>query len=206
MNDEVQNGRECMTTQTLVETPTFSRRHLWFGLFCLTLVLFAFEPLRKLIGLALNLGNSDLSYIPLIPFISAALVYWDRQRIFSIARTSVVPAAVFFVLGGTVYFLGRSGAVRLNENDHVSLMTAAVIALFFGGFLLLYGSAAFKAALFPLLFLLLAIPLPTHILDVVVKFLQHGSAALTGMLFAVTGTPVYRDDMSFLLPGVTIVV
>jgi exosortase len=195
-----------MSTQPLTETLTFPRRNAVFGVFCLILTVFAFTPLQKLFEASLNLDNTDLSYIVLIPFISGALIYWDRQRIFRTPRISVVYGAFAFVFSGLLYFLEHENASRLGENDQLSLTISAVIAVFFSGFLLCYGTAAFKAALFPLLFLTLAIPMPAVILDAFTRFLQHGSASLSAVLFALTGTPVYRNDVAFMLPNVTIIV
>jgi exosortase len=195
-----------MTSQTLTETLTFPRRNLLFGAFCLFLSFWGFEPLRKLVQFSLNWSNSDLSYIVLIPFISATLVYWDRQRIFSNPRTSIMPALIVFAVGGAVYFIAHQRAGALNEKDFLAMNIAAMIAAFLGGFLLCYGTACFRAGLFPLLFLTLAIPIPTAALDVFVRFLQHGSATMVSALFMLTGTPAYRDDVTFVLPRVTIVV
>jgi exosortase len=195
-----------VTTDTLTQNLTVSRRNLLFAGFCLILAASAFEPLRRLVGLSVDLNNADLSYIGLIPFISAALIYWERQSIFVHPRTSFVPAVMLFAAGAALYLLGQTGAARLHGNDDLSLMAAAVIAFFFGGVFLIYGQVVFKAAAFPLLFLLLAIPLPAQLLHAAVTFLQHASASLVSVLFALTGTPVYRNDVSFSLPTLTITI
>src|SRR5436190_3882015 len=59
-----------------------ARRHTHCVLLSLALVLFAFTPIRRLATLSLNLVNNHLSYIPLVPFLSAALTYWNRKRYF----------------------------------------------------------------------------------------------------------------------------
>jgi exosortase len=195
-----------MSSQTLTETLTFPRRNLLFGACCLFLGFLGFEPLRKLVQFSLNWSNSDLSYILLIPVITATLVYWDREKIFSNSKTSVMPGLIVFAAGATLYFIARQTGTSLNETDHLAVNIAAIIIVFLSGFLLCYGTASFKAALFPLLFLTLAIPIPTAALDVFVRFLQHGSADMVSVLFALTGTPAYREDVTFALPGVTITV
>ena len=195
-----------MSTQILVKPVSFGRRNLVFALFCLCVALSAYAPLRKLFEASLNWSNRDLSYIILIPFISGILIYSERRRIFPDPRTSIVHAAIAFGSGALLFFLGNGKMITLNENDQLAVTTAAVIAMLFSGFFLCYGAGTFKAALFPLLFLLLAIPLPTALLDAFTRSLQHGSAAMVSVLFAVTGTPAYRDGVSFALPGVTITV
>ena len=141
----------------------------------------------------------------MIPFISAALIYWNRDRIFRSARTSVVPGASVFIFGGIVYYAGRAYGLHAGENEYLALMTLSLIVLLLGGFLFVYGSVAFKTALFPLIFLSLAIPIPERILSALIHFLQHGSANMVSVMFALTGTPVYRKtDVVFALPRVTI--
>jgi exosortase len=179
---------------------TLGRRHILFALFSSGLVLFAFEPIRRLAALSLDWGNSHLSYIPLVPFISATFLHSQRETIFREPRISVLPAAASFAAGFVLYYLGRT-------NDDLALTIASILAVWFGGFLLAYGSAAFKAGLFPLLFLGLLIPIPERILQSFVRLLQYGSADVVSILFALTGTPSYRaSDVVFVLPNLTIAV
>src|SRR5690242_11761625 len=135
-----------MSTQTLIENSTASRRNILFGVFSVILLAVAFEPLRRLVQLCLAWNEADLSYIVMIPFISFALIYWDRRKVFLQPRTSIGPAAVLFALGVILYALGHRMAVTSEEQNYLSVMTAAVIALFYSGFLLFYGWPVFKAA------------------------------------------------------------
>jgi len=182
-------------------------RHTLFGIFSSGLLLLSFDSIRKLITLALTTDgdNSHSSYVLLIPFISAVLIYSERARIFCNLRTSVRPAALVFVLGGLLFYASRTFGVTLSENAYVELVAAAVIAFWLGGFVLIYGSIAFKAALFPLTLLLLTIPIPTPIIHRSVLLLQRGSADLTSMLFTLAGTPFYRSsEFVFKFPGLAI--
>jgi exosortase len=193
-----------MTTQTLTENSTASRRNILFGIFSVILVAVAFEPLRRLVQLCLAWNEADLSYIVMIPFISFALIYWDRRKVFLQPRTSIFPAAVLFVMGVILYALGHSMMGTAEQQNYLAVMTAAVIALFYSGFLLFYGWPVFKAALFPMLFLSLAIPMPTWLLESFTNFLVQGSAAMVSMLFSLTGTPAYREGTTFVLPRLAI--
>jgi exosortase len=49
-----------------------------------------------------------------------------------------------------------------------------------------------------------AIPIPTSFLNELVVLLRQGSADMVSVLFALTGTPVYRNDFVFSLPGLAI--
>ena len=67
-----------------------------------------------------------------------------------------------------------------------------------------YGTASFKAAAFPLLFLFLMSPLPGVVTEHIVSVLQKGSAATCYALFRIAGVPVVRHGFQFSLPGVDI--
>ena len=182
---------------------TTNRRHAFFAVFSLSLVLFAFAPLRRVVVFSLH-GNTDSSHIILIPFITAALLYSRRQMVFKNLQTSVFPAAVMFVAGAVLNYLGRTYAQGLGESNYLGLMTGSIIVIWLSGFLAFYGTSAFKGGLFPLLFLCLAIPIPSRVFHETARFLQHGSAEMVSMLFSLTGTPTYRDNFVFTLPGLTI--
>lgn len=73
-----------------------------------------------------------------------------------------------------------------------------------GGFALLFGKATIKAGSFPLLFLLLMVPIPGFLLDHIIRMLQEGSAGITGAFFDLVGVPVLREGLVFHLAGVNI--
>lgn len=79
-----------------------------------------------------------------------------------------------------------------------------VIATWIAGFVFCYGARCFHAALFPVLFLLLMIPLPLAAIDHTVVVLQKGSASTAYRLFRLLGVPVFRSGFTFGLPGVDV--
>ncbi len=164
-----------------------------------------FGVIRGLTALSFDLENKHSSYVVLIPVISAVLIFWDRKAAFARTATSVWPAIVAFGVSGVFASLSWMYGSRLDSNDRLSLMTATLIAAIYGAWLLSYGAAAFRKALFPLLFFLLTIPIPSRIMNAIVHFLQMGSADVVSLLFTLTGTPAYRNtDVVFVLPGATI--
>jgi len=92
----------------------------------------------------------------------------------------------------------------LNAHDRLTLATASLVALTVGGFAILYGASAFRAALFPLLFLGFTIPIPTIVLQQVTVFLKAQSAEAVAGLFTMTGTPYHRELFVFSLPTAVI--
>ena len=171
-----------------------------------SLVLFAFEwqAIRDLIRYALG-DNAHASQILLIPFISGALIFWDRQRIFSRVQYAVGPGLALAAVG-----LGLMASSYLwrpaLEGDRLALTTASILTVWLGLFVVFYGAQSFKAASFPLLFLVFCIPIPSLILNQLISFLQRGSAEISLLLIRMAGTPVFREGFVFNMPGLSIAV
>lgn len=191
--------------KTLVaRTATVSPRHTGFILFSIGLVVVGLKSIRDVITFSSNLGNTDSSHVLLIPFIAGALLYWKRAKIFSELRTSLWPAVVLFAVGMAVWIGAGLNAPVLGQSDYLALRTSGLIIAWLAGFFLFYGASAFGRALFPLIFLMLAVPIPSALFHGLARLLQHGSASMVSALFTLTGTPAYRDDVIFMLPGLTI--
>lgn len=86
----------------------------------------------------------------------------------------------------------------------LTVQVSTLVSLWIGGFLLFYGQSALIAALFPVALLVFMNPVPDLLLNAVIALLQRGSAEGVAMLFTLTGTPFYREDFVFALPGVVI--
>jgi exosortase len=82
----------------------------------------------------------------------------------------------------------------------------AVVSTWWGLFVLWYGRRAFRLALLPLSLLLFVIPPPESVLNVVIQFLQQGSAVLSCELFRLVGVPALREGTVISLPRLTIIV
>jgi len=175
---------------------------LWFLLFLiLTLVPF-WKPLGALVTLSLQ--DDRYSHVLLIPFMASSLVYLHRRTIFADLRYCVSKAAPVFLVGIALFCLAQSRFSKLNPTDELSGIILAIILIWMAGFVLCYGLQSFRAALFPLFFLLLMIPIPTIALDKTVVALQEGSAIITYALFKLLGVPVLWQGFRFSLPGVEI--
>lgn len=176
--------------------------HVWFALICLgSLVLFR-APLAALAHLALY--DERYSYIAFVPFISATLIYLERSQIFRLAPSSRVAGALLASIGFASSWMLRVRAAAPNQDAGLSLFAIALILVWIGGFLFCYGSASWKAASFPLVFLFLAAPPPPVVLETVVVWLQKGSADVSQILFKLIGVPVLREGFQFSLPGLEI--
>ena len=180
---------------------TFKKRLSLFGGWILLSSLLFAKPLITLIQMSYLSGEA--SYLILIPFIGAWILFVDRRKIFldlSYDRTLGVGLLSCAVCVGLVASLVGGGS----SNLRLSSFILALVMVWMSGFLLLFGKAASKAASFPLLFLLLMVPLPQSLLNRTIYVLQTGSAWITGAFFDLFGVPALREGFVFHLPGVNI--
>ena len=181
------------------------RRHAGFLVFLLLLAVLMFGPLKDLMEYAWDWDNENASQIFLIPFITLMLGFQQRQKIFKHMDHSVLPALLVGMLGAGLVALSRTAwSAQLKLGDRLAVSTSAVIVLFLAGFLLFYGTRAFRAGMFPLLFLVFAIPIPHFLMDRAITVLQHGSADATHLILKSIGMPVFRQGTIFALPNITI--
>jgi len=161
-----------------------------------------YSPLKQLA--ALSFESELYSHFLLIPVVSLFFLWVNRETIFNDVSYAISTGVPVVLAGGLIFGIGKSNYFKLNQNDDLSLMMFAMLACILGIFLLFFGSRSFRKALFPLLFLIFMIPIPTVILNPLIRFLQVGSANFTHVIFTIIGTPVFRDGMVFELPGITI--
>ena len=152
----------------------------------------------------MSLSDNDVSYLVFIPFITAGILFIERRKIslsLSYRRTfgcGLLFLAIFFAL--TSLFDSSPSLFGLRLSGYVF----SLVLFWISGFALIFGTAVCKFARFPLMFLLLMVPLPNFILDHIIYFLQVSSAWITGILFDFLGVPVLRDGLVFHLPSVNI--
>jgi exosortase len=176
-------------------------------LYCLWLLASAvlfWHPLREVI--AYSFHNDNASYVLLIPFITAGVIWFERDAIFR----EVSPD--FFAAGCCAAGAALFVAIPLLNIGSLSLLGSLIcyvlsmILLAVAGFAAFFGRTALRNALFSLLFLLLAVPLPAPLLLQVVHFLQKGSAEIAAGLFRLSGVPYAREGMIFDFGSLSIVV
>jgi exosortase len=160
------------------------------------------HQLRDLISYAADTEHTNASQIMLIPFISGFLIFRDRQRIFARIQWGVLPGVLIALLG---LGLAAAGLWEVaDRGDQLALRTSSILVVWLGLFVAFYGVEAFRAALFPLLFLVFCIPVPSAILKPLISLLQRGSAEISLILLRLSGTPVYREGFIFQMPRLSI--
>jgi len=180
----------------------FNTRNILFAVLSIGAGGMVCAPLRELL---VNPVQSEYySHIPLVPLVSAYFLFVGRKEIFSNLKYSYSTGIPLLIIGVLLYVVGWFRGEDLNQNDYTSLMTFSVILFWMGAFILFYGTQAFRKAIFPLLFLVFMIPIPSVLMEKTISFLLAGSTAATHMLFKLTGIPFLKEGAVFHLPGMSI--
>ncbi len=144
------------------------------------------------------------SHIMLIPFISIFLIFQKRNYIFLNTKYSFAAGLPLLLIGIIIYLTANYLNIDLNHNDYTAAVVLSAVVFINGAFLLFFGAEAYKAAIFPLLFLLLACPIPSEIMEQFIFNLQSGSTEITNLILTATGVPFLREGFVFHMSGMNI--
>jgi exosortase len=154
---------------------------------------------------AYSLSHEDSSHVVVIPFITAYLLWSERDIIFrGNLQASRAPGYVLIAIGLAAYFLARFAIDGEPGSNGFSLEVLSLVAVWGGIFTAVYGASAGHAAMFPLALLVMMVPLPEAILSRVVYALEKGSTDITYAIFRGLGVPTLRDGFYITVPGITI--
>jgi len=156
-------------------------------------------PLRKLVEFAL--AHDYGSHIFFVVPASAYLVYLKRSEIFSAVDGDFLVGSLLFFAGLTPWWFARGHSL---QSDALPLVILAIVVIWMAGFVFFYGRHAFAIARFPLLFLLLLVPIPEILIDKIIFFLQSGSTDVAYGLLRLFGVPVFKQGFLLQLPTLDI--
>ena len=160
-------------------------------------ILFFRESIYDLATLAIE--DDRYSYTIFIPFLSAGLIWLRRLHIFSKARPCPQLGIPLLAVGVLLYYLSAA-----HQPGALWLPVTSIVITWTSGFLLFFGPASVRAAMFPLLLLSLLVPIPSPYMRLIEAALQNASAEMASALFQLTGMPVFRQGLTFSLPGVDV--
>jgi len=152
---------------------------------------------RGLVGQWLT--SPDASYGLILAAVSAALV-WKRRRFLvpDIDYPLATAAALLTLAGGCAMLLAGLVAADLFVTRASFVVVSGALIWF------LAGHRALRAMAAPLVFLLLAIPLPELLVNAITLPLQLIASALAETMLNTVGVPVFRDGNVLELPAVTL--
>jgi exosortase C (VPDSG-CTERM-specific) len=170
------------------------------------LVLAAFgQPLLKLANYA---AHSELhSYILLVPFVSAYLLYLRRDQLPKKYGTDIPLGSVLLSSGLgislLIHWLNSTGQAPTDNSYFVLVALSLLCCLWAAGFFFL-GRDWMRAAAFPLAYLIFMVPMPDAMADALESASKYASAEVANALFHLSGTPFLREGLVFQLPNITI--
>ncbi len=140
--------------------------------------------------IAIWLRSDTFAHGFLILPISAWLVWDKRQRLKILTPKPEYRALVVLFGAGFLWLLG-------NLVDALVVQQLALVVMLISGLWALLGNQVCRAILFPLLFLLFAVPMGEELVPHLMEF----TADFTVGLIQISGIPVYREGLFFSLPS-----
>src|SRR5436305_13359956 len=198
---------ESPTAEDMIDQPrapvSINKRFLGWCLY-LVILFGAFAlPLSAFVTYA---RHSDVhSYVLLIPFVTAYLIYIRRKQL-SRELSSAWGYALLLAAIGTGALFASLHFTKLGQNDYMTLIAVSFVCFVIAGAFLFLGSKWARSAMFPLFFLAFMIPLPEVAVDSLENASKEASAEVANWLFVISGTPFLRNGTLFQLPGITITV
>jgi len=179
-----------------------AHRHLGFAIFLVASSALFWKPLANLI--AFSLSHDYASHIILVVPVSAVLVYLKRGQIFSTVRADSIAGSGLFLAGMIVLWFAEKYLNASVQGNELTLVSLAIVLVWFSGFMFCYGRRAFARAGFPLFFLLLLIPIPESLIEAIILFLQAGSATVAYWLLRILDVSVFKEGFVLRFPSIDI--
>jgi exosortase C (VPDSG-CTERM-specific) len=180
------------------------RWRFWSGA-CFAIVLLAAfaQPLLALVNYAA--GSELYSYILLVPFVSAYLLYLRRDQLPKKYVADLPLAIVSLAAGvGVVAFTYSSIGLAPADNGHLVLLTLSFLCFLAAGGFFFFGRGWMRSATFPLAYLIFMVPMPDAMADALETASKYASAEVANLFFHLSGTPFLRAGLIFQLPNIAI--
>jgi exosortase C (VPDSG-CTERM-specific) len=179
---------------------------LWSGAcFAIVLVAAFAQPLLMLVKYAA--GSQLYSYILLVPFVSAYLLYLRRDQLPKNYRIDLPLTIVSLAAGLALQvFIYWSHFVKRapGDNDYLALLIVSFLCCLAAGGFFFFGRGWMRAAAFPMAYLIFMVPMPDAMADALETASKYASAEVANLLFHLSGTPFLRAGLIFQLPNITI--
>src|SRR3954468_12379095 len=144
-------------------------------------------------------SSADASYGIVLAAVALG-VLWRRRHVFAAARAPHAPAApglLALLVGLTLYLIGQLGA-------DVFLTRISFVVVVTGTIWFIAGTRALRTIAAPLVFLLMAVPLPALIVNAITLPLQLVASRIGEATLGAAGVAVFRDGNLLELPSATL--
>lgn len=143
--------------------------------------------------------NENNQHCIAIPFIALYIVFQKKSVLKQLSAASSSPqgALWLYVLGLMVYVIGVGGGI-------VFFQQVSLVILIAGTVLFLFGKDMFYELMFPLFYLLFAIPIPEAAYQAFSSPLKQYASMISAQLIRLFGIPVYREGVNLFFPYTSI--
>jgi exosortase C (VPDSG-CTERM-specific) len=178
----------------------------WSGIcFAIVLVPVFARPLLMLISYVA--GSQLHSYVLLVPFVSAYLLYLRRDQLPRNYRADLRFTLVLLAVGLGLFAYTQSLEIAARApaiNTRIVLLTLSFLCCLGAGGFFFFGRDWMRSAAFPLAYLIFMVPMPDAMADTLETASKYASAEVTDLFFYLSGTPFLRAGFIFQLPNITI--
>lgn len=129
-----------------------------------------------------------------VPAFAAFIVWQDRQRLIALPRSSSLWGLPIILTSLSMLLLGVFGAELFLSRSSLVVLLAGLVLFFM-------GTKVFRGLLFPLLFLLLMVPIPVIIFSQITFPLQIFASKVAAGCLPPMGVPVLREGNVINLPA-----
>lgn len=159
------------------------------------------KPLYDVIRLSLQ--DDMYSHCPLVPAISAYLIWTRRKQLPGVSNGPVLLTVAGLLTGGLLLV----APMVLGVGEPIATLDFRLLSL------LVFGTTAVSAILgfsfvrsiaFPIAFLLFALPLPPALINPMEIASQHASAEVYSWMLDLSRSTYFREGLVFVLPGLSL--
>ncbi|MGA7219086.1 MAG: exosortase A [Candidatus Sulfotelmatobacter sp.] len=142
-------------------------------------------------------SDPNFSHGFFVPLFSAFVIWQERSKLASLRSKPSWWGLLFLVFGLGLLILGQMGAELFLSRLSLLIVLGALIVLFLGW-------NFFRAVLFPWAFLLLMIPIPAIVFNLVTFPLQLLASRVASTMLPWMGVPVLREGNVIVLPAMAL--
>lgn len=143
--------------------------------------------------------DPNVSYGFFVPFLAAFVIWQDRERLASVRPSPSNIGLLLMLIGAALLCMGPPGL-----NTFAFATRIALILSITGAIVFVRGFATLRALTYPLLLMILMIPLPGFVLERVTFPLQIGASQMAERGLELIGYSVLREGNILRLPTTTL--
>jgi len=174
-------------------TPVWRKPIAWRTAALLALIAWLYAPILLRLSFQWR-SDPNFSHGFFVPIFSLFVVWQDRHRLETIRRSPSNWGLPLIFLSLSTLILGVFGAELFLSRFSLLLLTTGLVIFFLGW-------EFFRALLFPLIFLVLMIPIPAILFNQITFPLQILASKLAAWFLPLLGVPVFREGNIINLPA-----